>query len=564
MKPHALASSLALAGLAAAQGGVGPVQPTPPELAAWPADWSVSRFVPSVDGSGQPTGRPVASAGATDFDADGNVDLWFLTEVAPGQTQMHALLANTADLGRFWAWSEYAVSTSPDAASYHSREALDMVLAVDPASDRLLHHFFVPNMTAPDPRLSGFWGRTPGWPVGMGCYEIETANHDGDAHDDILLLRAAGSGTTEVKLVIMGNPFGGQPSPQREVTALLPISARRLHALDVDGDRVTDAAVELPGMGVLVLRSGEKRLEPFAYVPVAGLRDLCTGDLDGDGREELSVVVDGGVLVWHSGQVPQFLANPAGAGTLAGARFVDLDRDGACDVVADLTSGDGLVVHRRTLAGFAPAMLYRPDVTPPPGTMVAGLALMSFDADRDGDRDLAVAMRDSSWVVLRSRHRSLAPLAAYTVHEGRFGESYISERLDFALPPAWLAEGIDAIEVGIYMRHPTAPNRPWVLWANASAALDPVQPLAASVRLLYLVDLSKLALLTSAYLYPQGFAVSGDTLLTVHGKAGRRRCESMLVFHEGRGDENKSTLGVQWKVIAAPPLPRADAQLLPF
>jgi hypothetical protein len=114
------------------------------------------------------------------------------------------------------------------------------------------------------------------------------------------------------------------------------------------------------------------------------------------------------------------------------------------------------------------------------------------------------------------------------------------------------------------MRHPTDPGRPYVLWGHGEQPLPAGLPAVMSVRMLYLVDLSKLPLLTSAYLYPQGFAASGDTLITVHGKVGRRRYESMLVFHEGRGDENKSTLGVQWKVIAAPPLPRADAQLLPF
>lgn len=565
MTMHALASIAVLASFVAAQAGSGSFGTSPPELAAWPQDWSVRAFAPIVDAGGRPIARRVVAGGATDFDADGNADLWFLTESAPGQTQMHALMANTGDLGRFRQWADYAPAALPDAASYHSRDALDMVLAVDPASDRLSHFFFVPNMSAPDPRLGGYWGRTPGWQVGLGCFEIETANTDGDAHDDLLLLRRAGEGLTEVKLVVMGNPSGGQPSPQREVKTLLPFAARNLRALDFDGDGRTDAALELPGSGILVLRGGKYDFQVDTFVPLpAGLRDLCVGDLDRDGRDELGIVVDTGVLVIGSAVATRLLASPAGTPSLASARCVDIDRDGTPDVVASLASGDGVVVHRQQGAGFAAPDLYLPAVPPPAGGGVQGLPLLTFDADRDGDLDLAVQVRDAGWVVLQSAHRSLAPLNVQTVHEGRFGENYISERLDFSLPTAWLTAGIDHVEVGVYMRHPTAPGRPWVLWANTDTAVSAASPLVTSVRMLYLVDLSKLPLLTSPYLYSQGLAVSGDTLVTVHGKVGRQRYQSMLVFHEGRGDENKSTLGVQWKVIAAPPLPRADAQLLPF
>ncbi|MEZ5962902.1 MAG: VCBS repeat-containing protein [Planctomycetota bacterium] len=565
MKPHPLLALILLARLAGAQSAVGAHGTTPIDLSAWPSDWSARSFAPLVDGSGRPVARRIVAAGSTDFDADGNDDLWFLTESSPGQTQVHALLANTGDLGRYWPWSDYAPSPLPDAATYRSRDVLDMVVAVDPTTDRLSHHFFVPNLSGPDPRIGGYWGRTPGWQLGAGCYEIETHRARGCAHDDIVVLRDAGNGTTELEVVLFDNPFGGQPTPQHEVRMALPNSAQRLRALDFDGDGRTDAACELPGIGVVVLRAGEKSLAVDAFLPLpVGVRDFCTGDLDGDGADELGVVADGGVIVLSRNSTTRLLANPAGAAGLAAARFADIDRDGALDVVASPLSGDGLVVHLRRGHDFMAPILHVPVVPPPAGNGTSGLALMDFDVDHDGDADLAVQMRDASWVVLHADQRSLTPIVVNTTHEGRFGENYISERLDFALPSAWATTGIDHVEVGIYMRHPTQPNRPWVLWGHTEFAPNPAQPQLASVRMLYLVDLSKLNLLTSAYLYPQGFAVSGDTLLTVHGKVGSVRYQSMLVFHEGRGDENKSTLGVQWKVIAAPPLPRADAQLLPF
>jgi hypothetical protein len=557
---RALAATATFASLAAAQ-----VQPpSPPDFPAWPADWAVSRFAPVADAIGLPVPRPVLAAGDVDFDRDGNRDLWFMTATG-GQAQVHALLANTADLGRFWSWGDYAPGSLRDAATYRSAAAFDMVVAVDPTVDRLDHHFFVPNPNAPDPRLAGTWGHNPGWLVGLGCREIETANHDGDAHDDLLLLRDAGGGSTEVKLVRMGAPFGGLPSPQHEVSLVLPWPLSMLRALDADGDGATDAAVHAPGLGVLVLRSLEKSFAVVDALPLAaGLRDLCVGDSDGDGRDELGVVLDAGVVLLHPGGARTALANPGGSPAATAARIVDFDRDGRPDIVVALASGDGVLVHQHGNAGFDPPRQHRPAVAPPAGTGPLGQALLTFDVDGDGDVDVLTQLRDGSFVTLRSLHRSVAPLVAEVVHEGRFSESYISERIDLTLPPGWRSAGIDAVEVGIYMRHPTQPNRPWVLWAHTVIPVPPNPPVTASVRLLYLVDLTRLHLLTSAYLYPQGFAVSGDTLLSIHGKVGQRRCESMLVFHEGRGDENRSTLGVQWRVIAAPPLPRADAQLLPF
>src|SRR5690606_4273908 len=274
--------------LASAQGAA-VVQPTtPPAFPAWPQDWSVARYAPVLDAQGQPVPRAVRAAGTCDFDRDGNRDLWFVAEDGAGATRLHTLLAHTADLGRFWPWADYPPGSVCDAATYRTTAGFDMVLGVDPRSDRLAHHFFVPNMSAPDPRLQGFWGNNPGWPCGKGCYEIEARDDDGDGHDDLLLLRSPdeGGAFTQVVFVAMAAPFGGMPWPQDEVAFLLPGRPERLRALDFDGDRNTDAALFLPGAGVAVLRNAGKQFHVAAVLPIpAGVRDLCVGDADGRSEE---------------------------------------------------------------------------------------------------------------------------------------------------------------------------------------------------------------------------------------------------------------------------------------
>jgi hypothetical protein len=56
----------------------------------------------------------------------------------------------------------------------------------------------------------------------------------------------------------------------------------------------------------------------------------------------------------------------------------------------------------------------------------------------------------------------------------------------------------------------------------------------------------------------------GPTVVTIHGKSGPRRFRSRLVQWDGQGDPQGSAIGVKWKLVAAPPLPTSDEQLLPW
>ena len=149
MHPPASAAALfalvALTPLCLAQGQV---VAEPPELLSWPSDWAVSSHAPLLDAQGVPVPRRVRAAGLADLDNDGNRDAWFMTDVDATQTQLHALLCNSGDLGRFRPWGDFPVAARPDAASYHPRDGIDMILAVDPTSTALDHFFFARGLGA--------------------------------------------------------------------------------------------------------------------------------------------------------------------------------------------------------------------------------------------------------------------------------------------------------------------------------------------------------------------------------------------------------------------------------
>ena len=58
----------------------------------------------------------------------------------------------------------------------------------------------------------------------------------------------------------------------------------------------------------------------------------------------------------------------------------------------------------------------------------------------------------------------------------------------------------------------------------------------------------------------------GNTSISVHGKSATLRFASALASWDGHGQNGPhgSAVGVRWNVVAPPPLPRSDQQLLPW
>jgi hypothetical protein len=217
-----------------------------------------------------------------------------------------------------------------------------------------------------------------------------------------------------------------------------------------------------------------------------------------------------------------------------------------------------------------------PPSSPPPGAggTRAGAPPLAVAGDNDGDRDVLAQLPSGEWCTLRHPAPGLAPGSLQVIHAGldqkrHFGEFYIVERIRVQVPQAWAARGLTELEAGVYLRDiaPGGNGEPFY-WGRMRLPVDPATR-TVEVPVYYLVDQTEAQLRVffnnrGPHEFTPGIRAVGDTLLTLHAKLGPTRFESLLVFHEKDPHEHRSTLGVQWRVLAAPPLPKTDREWLPW
>jgi hypothetical protein len=564
---------------ASPQGPGGPVMPEhrKPRL-AYPIDPQTERTIPFRDGAQAPQPVAIAAAGLADLDGDGCDDAWFLGDGARAGT-VSVQRARTWSLSRYspWPWPQGGdLHHGPWSAATTYRSGAftrDRILLADPGRADLdfLHYGYPPNA---DPR-SGAWYAAPSGYSLSGTGTVSLATHDaaGDGHDDVVALRTTDADGYVVELLRFGTPNGHLQIASR-ATFALPIRIERIRAADIDGDGRTDVVLVLPGVGVGWLRDDGVNLVPAGLVPTgaAVVHDIAIGDVDGDGCDDFAIVADTGTLVVRAfGSWMHWLPRLAGQASLAAAAIFDTDGDGLAEVAAFARDGRSFALHPWIggTSGFGPAWLRVPpasSTTSFQGNGTTGVLALIADHDRDGDDDVLLAMPSGdAFVPLRNPARSFAPPAAVVVHEGAVGETgYLRVRMTIYLPEAARLAGITDVEIVVMLRLRNAPE--YVYWGRLIRTANPTTgEVTIPVYMLANHQLQPQMIAGNRpYLFTDGITAGGETLLSFHAKSGPRRGESLFVHHDPGGDGNKSGLGVNWDLRAAPPVPGARDEVLPW
>jgi hypothetical protein len=546
------------------------------------ADLGELLFAPFVDGQGQGIAAAPRAGGIADLDGDGNRDVWFVAGPGAGSRDgdLAILSAQTADLGRFVEYGEIPGRGFRGAASFRRAGVADAIVAVD-------RHSIVPWLVFhqpgyPDPRQGSFVVQPTIWPVGPGLRAVEALDPDGDGHDDLLLLRDLGPAAAPTGAVVTRLHFGfGAGGHQLLHTAevALPFAADRLRAADLDGDGATDAVLHLPGLGVVALRIdplGRSTLHSVLELGPGLLEDLEVGDLGADGRDDWIATLADGCVICRSdpGRVRlDAVARPASLGPLAGSRLVTADEDRFLDLVAHPRTGGQLAVFRFDPLGdrLGAAALRMPPSGQPElalGAGIAGLGALRGDVDGDGDEDLLLQTpAGARWLCLRGIGApDLSPLQVQVATVGApSAAGFVEQRFTIDLPAALWTAGFTELEFAIHVLDPQT-GEP-VYWEREIIRPDP------QLRRVTLAVQAMLDPLFADWLWQNGIrrhpqtgepTAFGPTVLTVHGKRGPQRTASRLLRWDGEGDPNGSAVGVRWRLVTAPPLPKSDAQLLPW
>ena len=526
------------------------------------------------------------AAGFADLEGDGNQDAWFVAGGGTHQGELSVQMAKAPALGRFQAWPTpgsiisghgYVHATTWRSAVF----GRDRIAAAEPLRSHLSVVAFT-KTSATDPRQGVWTTSDQTYLVGPGCFEVAAHDADGDGQDDLVCL-VPGTGTktgwTTVRKFRLA-AVGGQVTTLYELAVDVPLPLQWLRPLDLNGDLRTDFVAYASNVGLVgYVDTGNQNFAlAFALPLTLGVNHIDQGDLDHDGRDDVLVVLNDAAVVLLSrpghALVPRLAWRPAGAAILLGGAILDADGDGSHDVVAF-----PLDVRNFVIFGFdrkRDAFLALRVQEPPPGQAAqygagsgpTGVPCCRGDVDGDGDVDMLLQLASGAdWITLRNETRKHAPQKVLLTHEGQIGETgYLRERLSFDLPQSVLTDPEREIEVSVSMEDPATPGR-YLAWGRAVLEIKPTQP-TCSLLLYYQRDPARIVEVKNAgpYVRPGGITCAGDVFVSVHAKqkGGPRRFEAAYLHHQLGGEEQKSALGVQWKVQATPPLSAMDQELLPW
>lgn len=564
----------------------------------YPSALEFYEFVPFSGANSNSLRVGPMAADRADFDGDGNIDLWFLGYGASG-AEIGVQFTNTAEPGRFHKKETMSSTPFRAAATYRtSSSAVDQIIAVDPDRDQpaLLH--WIPRLPQGDPRDGYLGGCDSGWVTGLGTREIATADHAGDGHDDIAILRdvitPAGSGPiTEVTLLEMGTQKYNFLWVENRISITLGVRLEKLRLLDLDGDNKTDFVASVAGFGLVAFRQTNGVFLVNGVWPTGSytIQDIQIGDMDRNGLDDIAVVFDPGIFVirhhqGHPSIPPGFeyrvYLNPSQVGNLHTCRIIKADVTNTTLLIGLPKDGRNYVIHPDNPGAYG---MTQPYVETAPASLtgagVEGISVIVADVDNDHDSDLVIqAPNGSHWMTLRNPAVTFKPIALDSVDNGAApGGEGDSHTVTVTVPQALVDDGVLFVEVGFYVEDPTSdPNDPdYLYWGRMMPAINPFTN-QASFTAYHWDDLSFSQQVAEfklhrhinngdSYVYPPNMWETIRTgrrmYLTAHGVDGSKRYESA----PGKPPPPKkagSTLGGKWVLTAKPPSLKGDIELLPW
>ena len=535
-----------------------------------------------TDAAGLPVARAVRTFGTFDLDGNRIADAFWLGDPAAAGQRLSIGMGREHSPGRFRNWPVAHGLTGAFTGAAALRQAWleqDTLLLVEPQAPyptRLSFDLaFVGN-----PHANGSFATTPFYclPPLLGAREIATHNCEGDGCDDVVVLYDLGTFGCSVVKYRLDAPYG-VPILLGTARVDLPLAVQRVRLLDFDGDGRSDVAAEVPGYGVVVGRDdGGPFLQFAAFVPVGPIAELVVGTFGPS--DALAMVTSSGVLAtW---QEPQglgwhWLPSPVASTTAAAA----LLPNGAMDVDLVSLASDGRTL---SIQGLTRGASPQPVVTSVPTDPVAyagsfvPCAMFASDLEGDGDQDLVLQHPDGAqWYTVRNERIAMRPeLLSLTQDLSLVTLGWYGATFTVGVPPAWDFGAFPSIELQVMVEHPyTSQQLRW------DRRIEPLDPLLRTARFtLEWQDSAQTtaAFLANPFLVPAAFAQAGylsagrRTQLNFLGigpgnlnfQGAERRTEPMLWLTDPGGSGNKSAQGVVWEKRTAPPLPKADAPLLPW